>query len=189
MNGDQEVLPPKKLSLAGGNEQENYFNVGGILKEPIQGNSNAVESIQDPNLESGFENRGGDIGINYAEDSGKIFSLSSFRSDFNLGRPNKGVRRHKPRNGNLSRCAISSPVYDQRPRKRSREDMEFSFDLNKKANTPFHDSSTGDSQNNNSSNLVASVDPVVSHVVDPPFQNRVGTSSGREEVDVSVANE
>ncbi|KAJ0766798.1 hypothetical protein HanLR1_Chr03g0081731 [Helianthus annuus] len=112
MIGDQEVSSPEFSPPKGGNEKTNNFNVGCGLNDPVLGFSNDVESVQDPFLECGFVNKSGDTAINHVEDSGRIFSLSSCRPDFNMGRPTKGIRRPKPRNGKLFRRVISSPISD-----------------------------------------------------------------------------
>ncbi|MFS8008158.1 hypothetical protein Hanom_Chr14g01269401 [Helianthus anomalus] len=85
MNGDQDVISPDIPSPVGGTEQSNSFNVGGAQKESVLGKSNVFESIQDPKMGSGFENRGGDTRINYAEESGKFFFSLFFQVRLQLG--------------------------------------------------------------------------------------------------------
>ncbi|KAJ0428728.1 putative RNA recognition motif domain, nucleotide-binding alpha-beta plait domain superfamily [Helianthus annuus] len=185
-NGDQGDMPPEIPTLVSGNEQSTSFNFCGVQQESFLGKSNDGESVQVPNMGCCTVNTGGDTGNIPLEGSGRICSLSSFKSDFNLGRPTFGARRLKPRKCKTSRCVTSSPSSDHRPRKRSRDDTKFSFDLNKEAGDNYLASLAADPQYGNRANLVTSdVHPESPAVTFSP-QIGAGLQSGREAGDVST---
>ncbi|MFS8000484.1 hypothetical protein Hanom_Chr12g01178871 [Helianthus anomalus] len=119
---------PELLTSVKDHEQSEAFNVGGILGFVNLENTRGNDSVHIPKKGGESKNSGRDHWAS-RNDNG----LASNSNNFNLGRPIKTSRRSRPRNKKSTCCANVSPISDPRPRKRPREDSEFSFDLNKHA--------------------------------------------------------
>ncbi|MFS7889953.1 hypothetical protein Hanom_Chr00s000006g01613081 [Helianthus anomalus] len=188
-NGGQGVTSPEFFPPVGGNEQSEEVNAGSECSDSNLGNPNAFVSVQVPKKDIGGVKRGGDTGFNHVEVNGTPVSLSSSRVIFNMGRPNKGFRRLKPNIGKNPRGSNKSPISDQRPKKRSREDVEFSFDLNKEVGSSWQDTRAGELPMENCQNSVGQSNAVVSPVENPPAQIGEGSNSGSAGEAVSKGNE
>ncbi|MFS7974134.1 hypothetical protein Hanom_Chr09g00865001 [Helianthus anomalus] len=84
-------------------------------------NNDATNSKEGGNL----DNRGGDQWV-----PKEVNCSPSNGNNFNMGRSSLQVRRYRPRGKKQTSGPNVSPTSDPRPRKRIRENQEFSFDLN-----------------------------------------------------------
>ncbi|MFS7978763.1 hypothetical protein Hanom_Chr10g00919271 [Helianthus anomalus] len=201
LNGGQGVTSPEFFPPVGDNEQSEFFPPVGDNEQSEEVNAvserfdsnlgipNAFVSVQVPKKDKGVEIRGGDTGFNHVEANGTHVSLSSSRYLFNMGRPNKGFRRLKPSNDKKSRGSNTSPISGQRPKKRSREDVDFSFDLNKEAVSSWQDTRAGDLPLENCQISAGQSNAVASPVENPPAQIGEGSNSGNAGEAVSKVNE
>ncbi|MFS8025228.1 hypothetical protein Hanom_Chr16g01472511 [Helianthus anomalus] len=127
--GVHELERPESLPPASDNEQAEGFNKGGVPDFAFFGTTRSLDG--DPFSEEGGNptRTGGDHG-----NSGLVSELNHIfnNNNFNMGRPTISSRIRRPRQKKSSCSANVSPISDPRPRKRFREDSEFSFDLNKK---------------------------------------------------------
>ncbi|KAJ0439906.1 hypothetical protein HanPI659440_Chr16g0656831 [Helianthus annuus] len=110
------------------NEQSKEINVGGGSCSVNLGTSRDFVVVPIPEVGGDSARPGGDH-RHSRTDSG----LDPLGNNFNLGRPTMPSRKPRPRTKKTPCGANVSPLSDPRPKKRLREDSEFSFDLNKLA--------------------------------------------------------